>query len=245
MQSMKKIILLSFHIGILLSVIASNEKAFSQGYKTVELRGFNSDIVVNGETKDPQSTITSTPYFGADNVGGVFMADDFNYMGYKPAYFFPADRIVNSTFFPGLVYKLAPYNANNSLTLHNSQGTLEFVTPIAADTFYVLATSGSGESYITYSVRFTDDSTMSGVAFNDTIPDWYVPTHNQSFESVIGSRFVIKQDNVKNLFQVRYTAPGLYCYLYPVGSPKKIKSLTATAQGDGYCNILAVSIKPL
>lgn len=210
--------------------------AFGQGkYQPVELTGFNMDVVANGITDDPSSTVDTKPFNGPDNVGWVFISEDFSYRGYKPGCFLPNDGVVKSTIVNGLYYQLTGYDKKNALVLHNGQeGTLLFSTHVSADSFlYLLVTSGGGYSTLRITVQYDDDT------YSDFAPMYVYDWCYTGFDIEVGGRFQLST----NTFSLKYTTPGLYTLIYPVEN-KKIRSVKASVSYDsGYCNILAVTVR--
>jgi hypothetical protein len=137
------------------------------GYVPVAVTGFTDDIVANGV-----GVATSSITADVDGANYAFMAADFNPLGATPGTFLPTNRTVYSVATSGVIFNLAPYNANNSLRLAGtSSGTLTFATPQSVSEVFLLGTSGSGASTFTATLTFTDASTqvISAVA----MPDWY------------------------------------------------------------------------
>lgn len=225
-------------------LIVTGGDAFSQSkYQPVAVTGFNQDVVANGVTADPALTVDSKPYNGPDAVGWVFVAEDFSYIGYRPGYYLPANRLLKSIGYEGLTYQLADYGQKNSLVLHKKsqvedgnadvpEGILTFNTPLPADSLFILATSGSGWSQLDISVLFEGGSDVS---FDPVyVNDWCA----SGFDVVVGERF----DLGTNTFSVPYNTPGFFTYAYRIKSNKPIKAIRARTSGSGFCNIMAVTV---
>src|ERR1043165_3961305 len=82
------------------------------GYVPVAVSGYNADIVANGV-----GTALSSITGDVDGAGYAFMAADFNPLGALPTAFLPPNNTVYSVATSGVTFSLAPYNANNSLSL--------------------------------------------------------------------------------------------------------------------------------
>ncbi len=199
----------------------------------VPLTGFNYDVVADGMTNDPRSTITYEPYKGLDDVDYVFTSEDFIYNGTRPAYFLPSDRKINSSRVVGLNFLLAPYNAKNVLLLHNNKGTLDFVTPVSGKNLYILGTTGSGDADVTFSINYFDGSSQQVAP--QLFPDWFRSTEDY----IVGERFNVKE----NCFYVIYNNPGLSSVKLKIAdSKKKIKGISASSH-SGYFALMAISIE--
>lgn len=215
-------------------VIATCSHALSQQYIPMPiLTGFNQDIVADGTTNNPISRVDTLPWRGVDNVGYVFLAEDFNYDSYTPGYFLPTSRMLSSTTIYGLQYMLADYDKKNSLILKGTSGILIFNEPVTADSVFVLATSGSGASNMFMSFLFTDSSSYD--CEEQYVEDWF----RGEADITVGERFEL----ANNSFHLSFGAPKLYTCGYNVKSRKKIYGIKARSEGEGLCNILAISIK--
>src|ERR1043165_1535130 len=152
--------------GLLMLVLACCLRA-QAAYVPVAVTGYNADIVANGA-----GTALSSTNADVDGAGYAFMAADFNPLGALPTAFLPPNNTVYSVATSGVVFSLAPYNANNSLRLTaTNNGTLTLNTAQSASEVYLLGVSGSGATTATITVTFTDATTQvfTGVAFSD----WY------------------------------------------------------------------------
>ena len=139
-------------------------------YTPVAVTGFNEDIVANGVGSATSSTTNDV-----DGVNYNFVAPDFQATAISPlpAYYLPANGVVNSVATSGLVYQLEPYTSNNALRIatQNGTGSLTLVNPVAAGEIYLLGVSGSGASDVDVLVTFTDNTTQQFTAVG--FPDWY------------------------------------------------------------------------
>ncbi|WP_415328799.1 fibronectin type III domain-containing protein [Chryseobacterium sp. MMS23-Vi53] len=212
----------------------------AQNYQPIPISsGFTADVVANGVGS---SAITTSS--DVDGVSFAFVSRDFQLNSSSTAltYGLPIDGTVNSvvTSTPGLTYKLANYNSNNSLKLasQNDTGTLVFATPTPAFKLYMLATSGSGASTVSVVVNFTDNTsqTFTGV----TIADWYNATGFaiQGFGRINRTNDTLESGSGTN--------PRLYQTLLtidPANQTKPIQSvtITKTSTAQGYSNIFAMS----
>ena len=222
---------------ILLLANVFGNVAVAQTYQAVTISsGFNYDVVANGTTTDPASTITTSPYNALDGVGYTFISQDFSYGGVTPAYYLPTGGLLTSSSLPGLTYQLASYSANNALELHGNNGTLAFATPVAASKVFVLGTTGSGTSTATFTVNFSDGSTQTGTTAS--YPDWFTGP----FEVTVGDRFNVNT----NTYDLEYPNPGLYVGTITISAAncsKLISSIKVAQTGSGDLAVMAISIQ--
>lgn len=201
--------------------------------------GLTSDVIANGVGSSSITTSTDV-----DGVSFAFVSKDFqvNSSSAPLTYGLPIDGTVNSVVAttPGLSYKMASYDANNSLKLanQNDSGTLTFTTPTPAFKLYMLATSGSGASTVTVTVNFTDatSQTITGVA----VADWYNATGFaiQGFGRINRTNDVLESGSGTN--------PRLYQILLNIDAANQAKpiqsiTVTKTSTAQGYTNVFAVS----
>lgn len=140
---------------------------YSPDYATVELSGFNSDIIANGNGHPNGSTSHDI-----DGWYNVFYNQTYSYNGVYPYNYLPANGAFTSEQTAGLPYQLAPATGNNALRLTQGQsGTLVFTTPAPAKTVFALITSGGSSSAVKITVNF-DDSTIQQFT-NRTVSDWF------------------------------------------------------------------------
>ena len=223
-------------ISIYLLAIFLSSNVSGQTYQTVTISsGFNYDVVANGTTSNPASTVTTSPYNGLDGVGYVFMSQDFKYHSTTPTYYLPTGGVLNSSTISGLTYQLASYSGNNALELYGNTGTLTFATPVSASQVYILGTTGSGTATASFIVNFSDGTNQTGSAY---YPDWFTGP----FEVTVGQRFYL----TSNTFSSSYPNPGLYRGTIIISSSncsKLISSISVSESGGGYLAIMAVSIQ--
>ncbi|MCS3869578.1 hypothetical protein J3D55_002494 [Chryseobacterium ginsenosidimutans] len=201
--------------------------------------GLTADVIANGVG----SALASTT-IDVDGVSYAFISKDFQATSSSTAltYGLPIDRLVNSVVAttPGLTYKLASYDSNNSLRLasQNDTGTIVFSTPTPAFKLYMLATSGSGASTVTATVNFTDNTsqTITGV----TVADWYDATGFaiQGFGRINRNTNALESGNATN--------PRLYQVVLNIDAANQAKpiqsvTITKTSTAQGYTNVFAFS----
>lgn len=212
----------------------------AQNYQTIPIAsGFTVDVIANGVGSSSVSTTSDV-----DGVSFAFVSRDFQATSSSAplTYGLPIDGNVNSVVAstPGLMYKLANYNANNSLKLstQNASGTLAFTTPTAAFKLYMLATSGSGASAVSVVVNFTDNTsqTFTGVA----VSDWYDATGFaiQGFGRINRATDALESGNGTN--------PRLYQTVLTIDAANQAKpiqsvTITKTSSAQGHSNIFALS----
>ncbi|KQT23937.1 hypothetical protein ASG22_07885 [Chryseobacterium sp. Leaf405] len=212
----------------------------AQNYQVMPVQsGFTADVIANGVGSSAISTTSDV-----DGVSFAFVSRDFQVnSGSTPlSYGLPTDGLITTVVAttPGLTYKLANYNNNNSLKLSNQNdtGTVVFSTPIPAFKLYMLATSGSGASTTSVTVNFTDNTsqTFTGVA----VADWYGATGFavQGFGRINRTNDTLESGNGTN--------PRLYQILLTIDAANQAKpiqsvSVTKTSSTQGYTNVFAFS----
>jgi hypothetical protein len=130
----------------------------------VTVTGFTADVIANDSLNSTTADI--------DGVGYYLLNQSFTALG-TPTYYLPNNGVINSAATGGVSFQLAAASVNNSLRLPavNASGILTLATPQPAGTIYLLATSGSGASTLTITVKFTDST--SQVFTGQNVPDWY------------------------------------------------------------------------
>ncbi|SIQ66306.1 T9SS type A sorting domain-containing protein [Chryseobacterium sp. RU33C] len=195
------------------------------------------DVIANGIGSSYDSVSNDI-----DGVGYAFVATDFKAVSSDPplAFGIPVNGIINSVVAstPGLSYQLGDLNSNNSLRLETAgqNGTLVFITPLAALKLYMLATSGSGAATVMATVTFTDNT--SQVFSNISIPDWYGGS-NYAVQGL--GRVVVGIDDI----EADSFNPRIYQFalnMDTANQSKSVKSVTLTKSGgDGIVNLFAFS----
>jgi len=138
--------------------------------------GYNADVVVNGV-----GTGLATTTSDVDGVSYAFVAQGWQQTASSTplAWGLPASGVVNSTVAatPGLYFNLASYSSNNSVRIptNGTSATMIFSNNVAAKNVYLLMTSGSGTSYFTGQINFTD-GTNQPIATATIVPDWFGST---------------------------------------------------------------------
>lgn len=130
----------------------------------VTVTGFTADVIANDSLNSTTADV--------DGAGYYLLNQSFTSLG-APTYYLPTNGVINSVAASGVNFQLAGASVNNSLRLPaaNSSGTLTFATPQPAGVIYLLATSGSGASTLTITVKFTDSASQVFTA--QTVNDWY------------------------------------------------------------------------
>jgi len=141
-------------------------------FAPIALTGYNADVISNGAAA-ASSSISSFMIDGFDSAGYAFVAEDYSSSGYTPTYFLPTGGSLASTLTTGLTFQLADYSSNNAarLRLVGDSCVLSFVTPQSAGALYMLGTSGSGTSTVSFTVNFSDGTTETFTSIS--YPDWY------------------------------------------------------------------------
>ena len=223
----------------LITILCGLSQGNAQNLQTMPIQsGFNADVVANGIGSSALSTSNDV-----DGVNYNFVSRDFQLTSTSAVltYGLPTTGLITSAVAApaGLTYQLAPYSANNSLRLQNTNdsGTLVFTTPLAAVNLYMLATSGSGASTVNVTVNYVDTTTESFT--NLSLSDWYG-----------GVNFAITAlGRINRTNNVLETGGGTNPRLYQIpiaisaaNQSKLIQSVTVTKSGTGGIpNIMAFS----
>ncbi|THV60451.1 MULTISPECIES: T9SS type A sorting domain-containing protein [Chryseobacterium] len=230
----KKLFLQKLSCVVLFSTVVMQ----AQNFQTMPvLSGYTDDVIANGIGSSYDSVSNDI-----DGVGYAFVATDFKAVSSDPplAFGIPVNGIINSVVAstPGLSYQLGDLNSNNSLRLETAgqNGTLVFITPLAALKLYMLATSGSGAATVMATVTFTDNT--SQVFSNISIPDWYGGS-NYAVQGL--GRVVVGIDDI----EADSFNPRIYQFalnMDTANQSKSVKSVTLTKSGgDGIVNLFAFS----
>lgn len=210
----------------------------AQEYVSVPIStGFNADVIANGV--GAANTSTSAAVDGSDYV---FMAANFQSVSTNalPTTGLPVNGLINSLATAGLSYQLAPLTGNNALRLIDgaASGTLTFATPTAANTLYMLGTTGNGPASVTGLVTFSDNTTQP--LASSVVPDWF----DASTQPIAASGFA-RLGRTSNTIEYPSGNPRLYQISFailPANQSKPITSiqLTKTTVG-GITSIFAFS----
>ena len=223
---MKEILLFAFALSISLSCVAQ--------LTPVAVSGLTADVVADGS-----GTVAASTTMDADGASFAFVAHGYvNPSGLSPTTGLPANGIINSAATSGVTYQLAAYTTNNSLRIAGvGTGTLTFPSPRSADQIYVLATSGSGISTVTFTVTFTDATSQ---AFTQTVKDWYGGTG-------YAIQGIGRVSRATNSIENSGTDPRLYEFLLTLSTPntaKPIQSITFNKTSTtGVLNVMAVTAR--
>ena len=205
--------------------------------------GYNADVIVNGVGT---GLTTSTSDVDGANYAFVALGWQQTATSTPLAWGLPASGIVNSAVAatPGLSFNLASYSSNNSARIltNSTSATLVFSNNVAATNIYVLATSGSGISYFTGQVNFTD-GTNQPISTALQVPDWFFSTAQPIALQGFG-----RINRSSNVLENSTTDPRLYqiaVAILPANQTKQIASLqvtkaTTSATGS-VLNVFAVS----
>ncbi|HET8573343.1 MAG TPA: T9SS type A sorting domain-containing protein [Edaphocola sp.] len=222
-----------------LATLFGSSAAFAT-YDTLSISsGYNADVIANGVGS--ASTTTSNDVDGA-NYAYVSNGWQSSSSATGITTGLPADGIVNSALTTGLQFQLADYSSNNSLRLTGSNnGTLDLQTPVAAQTLYILAVTGSGSSTMTVTINFSDGTTQSQSSM--TVSDWYGGTN----VALTGFQRV---NRLNNLLDNAFNGPNLYQYSIAITTANQAKTIssveferTGGSSTGSVLNIFALSIE--
>jgi hypothetical protein len=204
--------------------------------------GFNADVIANGVNPSAIST-----NIAVDNANFAFLSADFlaTESSTPSPFGLPESGYIENVTTTGLYYQLADYSQNNSLRIQdeNEYGTLTFSNQVAATNLYIIATSGSGQSTLSGTIYFSDNTTQDLNA--NVIPDWFFSSVQPVVLSGFG-RVNLLNDVVEN----PSGNPRLYQIEIQILSENQSKSIAniefyKSSAAEGIINILGVSAKLL
>lgn len=225
-----------------MSVLAANA-----AYVPLQIfSGLNADVVANGVGN---ANVTATADVDGANFCFVAMGWQQTSTSTPLSYGLPANGVINSAATAGLTFNMspftAPYSGNNSLRIPvtGNSGTLTFVNNPKATTLYLLATSGSGTSYFTGQINFTD-ATNQPITTQTIVPDWF----NSSLQPVAVSGFG-RLGFLSNIGENPAGNPRLYQIAIPIlaaNQTKQIASIQITkssmSDAGAVLNVMGVSV---
>ena len=175
---MKKRINIILISALILTTLQMNTQpvyAVESQYQTVEVTGFNEDLIA--ENSDGLSASTSTTKtFDAVTGGANNVMYSTAFRGplnptTAPAYGLPVSGTINSLAYPGVTYQLEDYNKDNALLLiDDEEGQLTLKTSGSYEKLIILASSASGASTFSAVLNFSDGTSYS-TSFS--VSDWY------------------------------------------------------------------------
>ncbi len=173
----------------------STSPIVTQYVKTINLSGFNEDVIAEGTNASAGSPATTNPLDQGASGNVFYVAGYSNTSGTSGSHGVPVSGTFNSQQDASRPYKFASYSANNSLLLRSSSdasyggatsGTLTFASenqsPYA--TLYVIGTTGNGTGTADYQVNFEDGSSYTGSL---NFPDWFLAPATASLIRAMGS----------------------------------------------------------
>ncbi|HET8839158.1 MAG TPA: choice-of-anchor J domain-containing protein [Flavobacteriaceae bacterium] len=211
---------------------------------TIEVTGYNEDIVANGT--GPMASSTS---MAADADSFCLLSEDWilNAGDTPITVGLPANGQIVSPDVAGLVYQIptaaAPYEGNNSLRLDlagGGNGTVTLDSPAAYSSLYFLVFAGNGNAFVDVTVNFADATaeTFTG----NTVPDWFMgglPVEILGFG---------RGDRDNNNVETPLDNPKLYRLQLDISVPNQSKDissitfdLTNAAGDDVVFNLMAVN----
>lgn len=213
--------------------------AQAQEYAPLQVSsGFNADVIANGVG----GAMTSTT-MAVDNANFAFISADFQATSLSTpvSTALPVSGFINSSSVPGMQFQFAPYTGNNSLRIatQNTSGTLVFSNQVPANKIFLLATTGSGQSSVTGTINFSDNTTQA--IASTVILDWFNGTTLPIAISNIGR--VGRADNV---VETPTGNPRIYQLQIAILAANQNKSitgitLTKSSSAEGVVNVFAVS----
>jgi hypothetical protein len=213
--------------------------AQAQEYAPLQVAtGFNADVIANGVG----GAMTSTT-MAVDNANFAFISTDFQATSASTpvSSALPSSGVITSSGVAGMQFQMAPYSGNNSLRIatQNTSGTLTFTNQVAANKLFLLATTGSGQSSITGTINFSDNTTQA--IASSVIPDWFNSTTLPIAISGIGR--VGRADNAVETPSGNPRIYQLQITVLAANQSKTITGITITkaSSAEGIVNLFAVS----
>ncbi|WP_118952711.1 Ig-like domain-containing protein [Taibaiella helva] len=233
---------------LLASLLAWSSYAAQAAYVPLPITtGLTADVIANGV-----GTVVATTSADVDGANFSFMAIGWQQTASSTPVSFglPAGGVINSAATSGLSFNIGPtatpYTGNNSLRIatNGSSGTLVFASNPTASNLYILATSGSGNSYFTGQINFTD-ATNQPISTAIVVPDWFSST----LQPVAASGFG-RVGYLSNLTENPFGNPRLYQIAIPINTANQTKQIasvqitkaSASAAGS-VLNVFAVSVE--
>lgn len=235
---------------LLASVLALSTYAAQAAYVSLPITtGLTADVIANGT-----GTVVATTSADVDGANFSFMAIGWQQTGTSTPVTFglPATGVINSAVAatPGLSFGIGPsatpYTGNNSLRIatNGTSGTLTFASNPNASNLYILATSGSGNSYFTGQINFTD-ATNQPISTAIIVPDWF----NSTLQPVAASGFG-RVGYLSNITENPAGNPRLYQIAIPILTANQTKQIAsiqitkaATSATGSVLNVFAVSVE--
>ncbi|KAA5531938.1 fibronectin type III domain-containing protein, partial [Paenimyroides baculatum] len=233
---MKKITNYVLYFAILLIPLFSLGQGIALPFS---ISGFNADVIANGTGAATISTNNDV-----DGVSYAFKSLDWKLTATSAAQVkgFPVDGVIHSLSTPGLYFKLAPYDQNNSIRLStvSSSVTSNLTTTYSASKIHILTTGGSGPATLGGTITFTDNTTQ--VFTGVSVPDWYSTTGLPQTYINFG-RINITTNAIEDGTDT--SQPRLFqgtVDIIAANQSKIIQSITFTkSAGSGIINVFAVS----
>lgn len=211
--------------------------------------GLTADVVANGT-----GTVASTTSADVDGANFAFMAIGWQQTSSSTptTVGLPASGVISSavTTTPGLSFNFGPagtpYTGMNSLRIatNGTSGTLVFGSTPTAANLYILATSGSGNSYFTGQINFTD-ATNQPITTAIVVPDWFSST----LQPVAASGFG-RVGYISNITENPSGNPRLYQIAIPILTANQTKQIasvqitkTSASATGSVLNVFAVSVE--
>jgi hypothetical protein len=223
---------------IILKLIFLSSVSYAQTYQSLNINGFNQDVIANGIGTAATSTTSDV-----DGVSYSFKSIDWMLTSESSPQTvgFPVNGIINSEATPGVMYQLKDYSTSNSIQLKSSNPSIisNVSGSVKAKKLFVLVTSGSGVSSLTCKITFEDNTKE---VFSDiAISDWYSGT-----SPAIAFRGFGRIGRMNNIVEYSSSNPRLYEASLPISvanenkAIKNIEFLRESSSG-GVLNIFAVS----
>ncbi|MGG5508152.1 MULTISPECIES: MBG domain-containing protein [unclassified Myroides] len=212
----------------------------AQPYQSLEIDGYNADVIANGV-----GAVASSTTHDIDNAGHYLLADDWKLDANQSlsGTGLPRSGRISSAHIPGMEFLLQNYSANNSIRLSTTVSTVTSNLAIPAKTrkLFVLTTAGLTSTALDVTVIFEDDTTE---VFSSRVPDWYngtsLPVVYKNFGRLTGASILEKPTDNPRLYQ-------LTLHISKQNQLKKVKQIKflRPISFEGVLNIFAVSAELL
>lgn len=217
-----------------------SSKLNAQTYQSLNLDGFNADVIANGT-----GTALASTNNDVDGVSYAFKSIDWKLTATSTAQTtgLPVGGLITSANNANLNFQLKGYSDNNAIRISaiNTPITSNVTNAVHANKLIILATGGSGNAIMGGTINFTDGTTQS--FSNIDVQDWYnstpLPIAFQNF-----GRINRTDNNVEN-----GPFPALFQATVAIDVANQTKTITSIIfkkeSGTGILNIFAASLEVL
>lgn len=217
-----------------------SSKLNAQTYQSLNLDGFNTDVIANGT-----GTALASTNNDVDGVSYAFKSIDWKLTATSTAQTtgLPVGGLITSANNANLNFQLKGYSDNNAIRISaiNTPITSNVTNAVHANKLIILATGGSGNAIMGGTINFTDGTTQS--FSNIDVQDWYnstpLPIAFQNFGRINRNDNIVENGPFPALFQATVA-------IDVANQTKTITSIIFKKEsGTGILNIFAASLEVL